>query len=363
MRKTARTLRSARTWLTGRPAPRELNLVMEREDRSVPALLFLPPAGNGPFPAWIALHGVTRRGPRHSTLLRFAQSVAGSGAAVLVPHVPEWMDIHLAPEATLPTIAAGVRLLLSRTDVRPPFGLIGFSFGAPQVLIAGSHESVSENVAGVVSFGGYCDLKRTVHFAFTGEYEWQDRLARMPPEPYGRWVLGANHLVDAPGYGDAGDVAQALWQLSVAAGDRRPAAGTAEHEQLQRTLRSRLARARRGLYDLFVSHQGDHPDRPATDALVEALAAGCRSASPLLEPTPFLGRIEHPVEVLHGRGDRTIPYTESLRLEDHLPRGARARVTVTRLFSHAKGQEFPVLSAPAEVWRFGRALGWVLGTV
>jgi dienelactone hydrolase len=158
MRKTARTLRYARTWLTGKPMPLELSLVMEREDRSVPALLFMPPRGQGPFPGWIALHGVTRRGPRHSSLLRFAQSVAASGAAVLVPHVPEWMDIRLAPEATLPTIAAAVKLLLARPDVRPPFGLIGFSFGAPQVLIAASHESVADQVAGVVSFGGYCDL-------------------------------------------------------------------------------------------------------------------------------------------------------------------------------------------------------------
>jgi pimeloyl-ACP methyl ester carboxylesterase len=363
MRKTARTLRYARTWLTGKPMPLELSLVMEREDRSVPALLFMPPRGQGPFPGWIALHGVTRRGPRHSSLLRFAQSVAASGAAVLVPHVPEWMDIRLAPEATLPTIAAAVKLLLARPDVRPPFGLIGFSFGAPQVLIAASHESVADQVAGVVSFGGYCDLKRTVHFAFTGEYEWQGQQGRMRPEPYGRWVLGANHLTDAPGYGDAGEVARALWQLSVAAGDRRPAAGTAEHEELKRMLRSRLPRPHRDLYDLIVSHEGDHPDRPAIDALVESLSAGCRAASPLLEPTPFLGRIDHPVELLHGRGDRTIPYTESLRLEDHLPKDAQARVTVTRLFSHAKGQEFPVLKAPAEVWKFVRALGWVLGTV
>jgi hypothetical protein len=48
--------------------------------------------------------------------------------------------------------------------------LIGFSFGAPQVLIAAAHQDVSDQLAGVVGFGGYCDVASMVRFQMTGRF-------------------------------------------------------------------------------------------------------------------------------------------------------------------------------------------------
>ena len=101
----------------------------------------------------------------------------------------------------------------------------------------------------------------------------------------------------------------------------------------------------------------------ALAALEGALISGSQSVSPLMEPAPFLARLGTRVELLHGRGDRLIPYTESLRLIEHLPAATRARATVTRLFAHARGDRFPVLKGPAEVWTFLGALGRVLDVV
>ena len=42
-----------------------------------------------------------------------------------------------------------------------------------------------------------------------------------------------------------------------------------------------------------------------------------------------------PIHIFHGRGDRLVPYTESLRLKKALPDDLAAAVTVTRLFAHS----------------------------
>jgi pimeloyl-ACP methyl ester carboxylesterase len=358
-----RVLRYVQTWLTGRSRARQRPLVVEREDRAVPALLVAPERGPCPLPAWIALHGVTRPGIHHPQLLRFAHALASTGTAVLVPEVPEWKDLRLAPEATLPTVIGALRTLLALPEVRPPFGLVGFSFGAPQVLIAASHESVAPHVRGVACFGGYCDLRRLVHFYFTGDHEWQGRPLHGRPDPYGRWMMGANYLTIAPGYGDAQDVAQALWNLAAAAGELRAPADDPRLDGLRRRLRAGLSASRRELFDLF-DQPADRPvDMAAVAALEAALTAGSQAVSPLMEPAPFLARLARRVELLHGRGDRLMPYSESLRLKEQLPAETRASVTVTRLFAHTRGDRFPLLKGPSEVWSFLGALGRVLGTV
>ena len=38
----------------------------------------------------------------------------------------------------------------------------------------------------------------------------RNRVYRMDPDPYGRWIVGGNYLTRIPGLEDAGDVASAL---------------------------------------------------------------------------------------------------------------------------------------------------------
>src|SRR6185503_17734240 len=149
--------------------------------------------------------------------------------------------------------------------------------------IASSHESVAEHLAGVASFGAYCDLKRLVHFYMTGEHEWQGREWRSWPDPYGRWLMGANYLTIAAGYGDTGEVAQALWELAAITGDLRgPPADSPVYHQLQERLRSRLRPAQREIFNLFVHPPRGAPPRDACVAMVEARTSSSLSVSPLM---------------------------------------------------------------------------------
>ena len=74
------------------------------------------------------------------------------------------------------------------------------------------------------------------------------------------------------------------------------------------------------------------------------LAGACRRLDPLLEPAPELARVTLPTRLIHGRGDRLIPFTEGLRLMAGLPEIARESLTITGLIAHS------INEAPASPW-------------
>jgi pimeloyl-ACP methyl ester carboxylesterase len=256
---------------------------------------------------------------------------------VIVPEVPEWVALDLAPRVTGPTVEASIRALRKQSPVPPagPVGLMGFSFGAPQAVIASADPALEGEVGAAVGFGGYCDLRRVVRFQLTGRHEWRGRERYLSPDPYGRWIVAANFLADVPGHEDAEDVAGALRELAKEAGDRRVQASDPVFDSVKERLRLTVAAERRELFDLFAPASDTPTDLDRAEAMVEPLVEAASRREPLVEPEPYLERVKVPVHLLHGRNDRLMPYSESLRLAERLPGNARKRVTVTGLFAHS----------------------------
>jgi len=331
-----RTVRYARGWKNGSAVVLH-ETTIERDGTTLPATFAVPASHRGDLPGWIVLGGVTSMGRFHPQIARFSQALAASGAGVIVPEVPEWRDLRLTPEVTVPTIKAALCALGRRPEVRSgKVGLIGFSFGAPQAAIASGHVDLAGRIAAVVSFGGYCDLERTLRCQLTGLHEWEGVTRRIDPDPYGRWVLASNFLTEVPGCEEAGDVAASLRQLALAATELRLPAWDSCHDALKAELRGRIAARRQALFDLFAPASasallgGEECEAMAID-----LAGACRASAPLLDPKLGLGRMRVPIHLFHGRGDRLVPYTETLRFKKALPNNLSAKVMVTRLFAHS----------------------------
>lgn len=364
LRGTLRTFRYARSWKSGADVEmQETSFV--REGVTVPATLFMPPRRTRSLPGWIALGGVSRMGRFHPQLVRFAKSLAASGAAVLVPEIPEWRRLEVTPRPALPTIRGCIDVLREHAEVAPgKFGLIGFSFGAPQVAIAAGDDSLAEHVAGIVLFGGYCSLDRTVRCQLTGDHEWEGVAYELAPDPYGRWVVGSNYLTEVPGHEDAGDVASALGRLASTASERRVAAWEPYHDEMIRGLRLGLPTRRRALFDIFATTSDE--ERPETErchAMARKLTEACLRVEPLLEPAPHLANVGVPTRLIHGRGDRLIPFTECMRLHEGLPESARQGRIVTGLFDHsADRSEGSFLNRIRETARFFGALQGLINT-
>ncbi|HSH76333.1 MAG TPA: hypothetical protein VLA09_11665 [Longimicrobiales bacterium] len=341
LRPDFRSVRYSKAWLAGPVRVEEQEIVLDRDGTSVPATLSRPLSRSDPLPAWVVLHGITRRGRSHEQLARFTRALVSTGAAVAVPEVPEWRNFALAPRLALPTLKAALRGLRSSGWARDaPVGVVGFSFGAPHAIAATAHPDVRDQVAGSLGFGGYCSLERTIRFLLTGEHEWEGRVQRLEPDPYGRWIVAANYLTAVPGLGDTGDVADALRSLAAEAGDLGIPSNDAHLDHLKTALAGRLEDAHREIFELFAPAAHAMPDPERAERMGTDLAAAARRTDPGIEPAAALGQVRLPVHVLHGRDDNLIPCSEGLRLKASLPDETWSRVTITGLFGHSGQSSF-----------------------
>jgi dienelactone hydrolase len=352
-------LRFARGW--NRPDP---DLEETTETLSLPGVpspiraLRIRPGGGRPRqgppardPGWVVLHGITVTGISHPSLLRFARALATAGGHVLVPEVRSWTDLDLRTEAIDGIIEGAILHLASDPRVLPGGVLLaGFSFGGPQALrVAGGGGGgmgtgaggVGGALRGVLSWGGYASMEEAIRFQFTGEHGGG---TRRRPDPYGRWVLGANHLTALSGCEKMGDVASGLRTLALRSGRHEFDDWDPGADALKSALREEVAPPHREIWDYFVTtaavslararREAETP--PDAVAFADAFAECVRRADPGLDPLPGIGTIPVPVRLLHGREDALIPWTETATLA-RLLRGRTPSVetTITGLFAHS----------------------------
>ena len=235
--------------------------MLDRDGTAVPATLLRPRTSVSPLPGWVVMHGITRAGRAHPQLVRFTRAVASTGAAVIIPEVPEWRQLDLAPHLTTPTIRSAIDSLQTTPGVHEgPFGLVGFSFGAPHTVAAAGDPALRADVATAVGFGGYCDPRRTIHFMMTGQHEHNGDTIYLRPDPYGRWIVAANYLTDSVGYEGAIDVADALRRLATLAGDTGTPAWSPQYDRAKVQMGEGLAPDSRELFDLIAPPSHREPD-------------------------------------------------------------------------------------------------------
>jgi hypothetical protein len=329
--------------------------------RTVPATL-LRPSSSVALPGWLILHGITVPGRRHRMLNRFARSLASAGGVVIIPEIEPWQKLRMEPDAADAVIAAAAHELVGRRDVLPGgISLVGFSFGATQALITAAHDRGVGEIRSVVGFGGYCDLGRTLAFQMTGEHEWEGQSYRLDPDPYGRWIVAANYLTDTPGYEGMGAVASAAGELAAEAGRSGIYAADPIFDRLKGDLRRPMERAEAERWDLIAPPSERRPDPDRGRALAEQLVTTALRRHPVLDPRPLLPEFDRRLVLAHGYADHLIPFTETLRLHQHLARDAPAETFITRLFAHStESRGFPAHRYPAEVWNYLRLLSRAL---
>lgn len=332
----------------------------ERDGARHRAAVYRPANARGRLPAWVVLHGLTYRGLQHPSLVRFASSLAASGHVVFIPEIMEWTQLHVAPSLTPPTIAASADALSMRDDVDPArIGVFAFSFGAAQALIAASDEKLAQRVRAVVAWGAFSETARLTRFGFTGEHEIDGVQEQLVPDPYGRWILGANYLTSIPGYEDMTDAATALMQLARDAGKSGIFAGDPIHRKRNAELAAPLDARQRKVFELFAP-TGEH-DLDAARDIASRIAEIVVEKDPLMDPSRYLAGVRIPTILAHGRDDRLIPYTESIRLARGLPPAMLRGCSITSLFSHSGGTEAGL--GPIGLAREGRRFAAVLNRI
>lgn len=332
-----------------------------RGDEALEATLYRPAGSRGPLPGWVTLHGLTYHGRKHPSLDRYARALAASGAVVLVPDLPEWRRLNVAPTPTVDTIRAAVLELDSRDMVEHGrIGVMGFSFGGTQALVAATDPALEGHLSGIASWGGYGDMRRVARFMFLGEHELDGRRYTADVDPYGRWILAGNYLTLLPEHRKHTELAGAVLELALEAGRQGIMSWSPETDAMKAAARERLEPRQREVFDLVAPATDarlDPEQRQALGDLVERTIERALDHEPLLDPEPYLSRVSVPVFLAHGRDDRLIPWTEMVRLERALPDERVTRSGITTLFSHSFGEKrIPTPDTILEAVRFVRLL-------
>jgi pimeloyl-ACP methyl ester carboxylesterase len=272
-------------------------------------------------------------------MTRFVRSLAASGAVVLVPDVPSWRGLRLDIDAARETLAAGALHLAGHARVQAGgVGVIGFSFGATQALMAATDPRLTDALRAVVGFGGYCSVERMIRAVFAGEHEWEGTEYRLDPDPYGRWILAGNYLTLVPGCEHMHAVRDAALALAVEAGHKGAYAWEPAYDPMKAEVRARLAPDEQAIWDILAPPSGAQVrDLEAARRLADAFTTGAMHQDPRVDPRPLLPALRGRITLTHGRADRLIPFTETLRLCSLIPAHVDASCTVTGLFAHSAG--------------------------
>lgn len=247
----------------------------------------------------VLVPGLTEAGRRDPRLVPLAESLARVGFLVLVPDLPAARRLSADP-SDADAIAAAVRAL---PDAPGPAGIAAISYAAGPAFLAAFRPEVAARVDFIASLGAYHDTEAMVTFLATGAYrapgeaDW--RLGHARPEALWLFVLA-----NAAALPDPRDVA---WLRAVAEARlaNRPAPSGAGASAGARAV---LALA-------------DERDPEAIRRRIAALPATLSDALARLSLADApLAALDLCAILVHGTADPVIPWTESVRLAQALPR-------------------------------------------
>jgi fermentation-respiration switch protein FrsA (DUF1100 family) len=226
---------------------------------TVPVDLYVSPALRAPT-GLVLVHGITERGKDDSHIRAAAMLLARAGWAVGVPTVAGLTVLRLRPDDSL-AVAAATLALADQGYGR--VAILAISLGAAPALAAAVEPDIAPRLSAVLTLGGYASARELLRYTLTGAYAFGEVKGHRPVDEDGiQRFTGAN--------------------VELLAGSGRALV--------------------------------DNRDPAAIDGLIAALPESTQRLLDALSPSTSVGRGTVPLFLLHGREDRTVPFTESLRL-------------------------------------------------
>ena len=279
----------------------------------------------------ILVPGVARAGHRDARIVALAHTLARARFAVLVPEIRNVSQLKVSAHDAQ-AIADASQYLLSRPDLVPEgrIGIAAASYAVGPALLAALRPGLNERIDFILGIGGYYDVCEALTFAITGFYRDRTR-------PSGGWrFLKPDEQVKlvflvstADRISDPQDRA-----LLKRIGQRKLQNAHAPVDALTRRLRGEG----RALNHLLTARQ---PEQIPT--LIERLPPAVKQHIMQLDLAGRdISRLRAHLILIHGRNDRSIPFTESKALAAAVP---KARVFLVTNLAHVKIEKGSAIDA------------------
>lgn len=266
--------------------------------------------------------GLAPDGKDDRRLVELAVILARARFAVLVPDIASLRAQQVSADNTR-QIADSLLYLAQADDIADnnrPLGVAAISYSVGPALLATLDPALAGKVDFVVAIGGYYDVEAVVTYFTTGFYrgEADGRWIKGTPNEYGKWLFVA---------ANAGAVLDLRDRITLRAiAGRRMDDLTANIDDLVRL----LGADGRSIHALLANSDPD-----AVGGLIAGLPATLRDNLLSLDlKNRDLTAAPPNVLLIHGRDDRIIPVTESIKLGAALP-AHRAHLFVVEHLAHA----------------------------
>lgn len=294
--------------------PRE----QESEIGGVPATVYRPARGQGPWPGVVLFPGVTRQGRRHAAFVGLGRGLAGAGLLAVVAEPGGLASGELTGSTAAQALLAAEGVAARRDVARGHIALLGVSGGATLALRAAAAESLATRVTSVLALAPVCDLEEALRFVTTGVR--RENGAPVPFATRGFFQLVSARSVVAsllPG-ADRDAVLGLLRKL--------PDYGDGPLEALRLEPPEVADPGVRATLELFTNTDPERFDR-----LLEALPREARDSLAALSATRVARSVRAPVELVVARADKYIPLADGLAFASASP---TARLTILESLEH-----------------------------
>jgi pimeloyl-ACP methyl ester carboxylesterase len=290
----------------------------EAEVGGVPATVFRPARGGGPWPAIVLYPGVTREGRRHAAFVGLGRGLAGAGFLAVVAE-PDGLASGELTGSTATEALRAAEAVVARADVaRRHVALVGVSGGATLALCTAAAEGFAGHVSAVIAMAPVCDLEEALRFVTTGVRLENGAFVPFSTRGFFQLVSARSVVAALPSGDDRDAVLERLRELPDY-GDEPLAAlraeiSTASDPRVQATL------------ELFTNTD---PER--FDMLLGALPREARDSLAALSAVRAAGSVAAPVELVVARADKYVPLADALAFASSCP---TARLTILDSLEH-----------------------------
>ncbi|MFO0571677.1 MAG: alpha/beta hydrolase [Polyangiaceae bacterium] len=291
-----------------------------------------PPVGT-----YLVAPGIHFDGPEDPRFERFCRILAHAGFLVVAPTLPAFAEQVIA-RSVVDDFELVARALAERLGPGRRFALFSISFGSWPALEVAAR--MPEQIAGVITFGGYAEFESAVRFAVDGVMRRPEGDLKLARDPLNQPALFLNVLpwLDVPG--DTGALQETWREMMFRTWGRMELKAPGRLEPIADELAPRVPAEHRELFRVGCG------TLPGGAELVEAALARAGNALAFASPTEALRTIRSPVWICHGRDDDVIPWGEAEKLQRALEGRVPTRLLLTGLYGHtATSRPSPALLA------------------
>lgn len=288
------------------------------------------PVGVANPPAMVVLHGVHHLGIDEPRLVNFSRALSMHGVLVMTPELTDLADYHVEL-SSIDVIGCAARDLKGRTGANS-VAVLGLSFAGGLALVAAAEPRYENDIAVVISIGGYDSLPRVLRFFATNSIQRPNgAVVHIQAHEYGILVVAYAHPEDFFLPTDVPVAREAIRQQLY------------ENPSQAESLAQRLSPGGHARMEELLAHK----DEGLSADLLRSLADHETEAE-AVSPAGKLSRLRADVFLAHGEGDNVIPPTELHWLKRNVPADKLKAALISPVISHVELGGHPSF---ADQWR------------